>query len=96
MKTTKYSVSELKQTILDSYITKVTPDAILEIKETSKGRGQGVFVARILINRNVYFYIKYFINKKERSKKIDRYGKSSNCFTLARAKVFWLILEMML
>jgi integrase len=87
MKTRKFSVPELKQTILDSFISKVTPDAILEIKENSKGRGQGVFVARILTNGNVDFYFRYFIDEKEKSKKIGRYGKTHGLFTLAKAKV---------
>ncbi|SOD17720.1 tyrosine-type recombinase/integrase [Nitrosomonas ureae] len=86
MKTKKTQVAEMKQTILDSYISKVTPDAILEIKENSKGRGQGVFVTRVLINGNVDFYFRYFFNEKEKSKKIGRYGKTSGNLTLAKAK----------
>ncbi|HRB97293.1 MAG TPA: tyrosine-type recombinase/integrase [Nitrosomonas sp.] len=87
MKIQKSSVPEIKQTILDSYIAKVTSEAILEIKENSKGRGQGVFVTRILINGNVDFYFRYFINEKEKSIKIGRYGKTSDRLTLAKAKV---------
>lgn len=87
MKTKKTQVAEMKQTILDSYISKVTPDAILEIKENSKGRGQGVFVTRILINGDVDFYFRYFINEKEKLIKIGRYGKTPDRFTLAKAKI---------
>lgn len=86
MKTSKFSVPELKQTILESYISKVTPDAILEIKENSKGRGQGVFITRILKNGDVDFYFRYFVEGKEKSTKIGRYGKSPGHLTLAKAK----------
>lgn len=86
MKTNKSSVPEIKQTILDSYRTKANPDTIFQIKEKSRGRGQGVFVARVLGNKDVDFYFKYFVNGKEKSKKIGRYGNIQGQLTLAQAK----------
>ncbi len=87
MKTYKFSVAEIKQKVLDSYRTKVNPDAIFQIKEKSRGRGQGVFFARVLGNKEVDFYFKYFVNGKEKSKKIGRYGNTHGLLTLAKAKV---------
>ncbi|SFM35740.1 tyrosine-type recombinase/integrase [Nitrosomonas communis] len=86
IKTVKYSVPEIKQTILDSYRKKATSGTIFQIKEKSRGRGQGVFVVRVLENGEVDFYFKYFIDGKEKSKKIGRYGNISNQLTLAQAK----------
>lgn len=86
MKTSKCSVPEIKQTILNSYRTKVTPDTIFQIKEKSRGRGQGVFVARILGSKEIDFYFKYFVDGKEKSKKIGRYGNTQGQLTLAQAK----------
>jgi len=86
MTTIKSSTPEIKQTILDSFIKQAIPDAILEIKEKSKGRGQGVFIARILSNGDVDFYFRYFIKGKEKSTKIGRYGKTPGHLTLAKAK----------
>ena len=87
MKTIKTSIPDIKQTTLDSYKAKSNPETIYQIKEQSRGRGQGVFIARILGNGEIDFYFKYFINEKEKSKKIGRYGNSKNQLTLAQAKV---------
>lgn len=86
MKTNKSSVVEIKQTILDSYRTKATPGTIFQIKEKSRGRGQGVFVARVLGNKEIDFYFKYFVNGKEKTKKIGRYGNTQGLLTLAQAR----------
>lgn len=86
MKTIKSSVSEIKQTILDSFRKKATPGTIFQIKEKSRGRGQGVFVAKVLGSKEVDFYFKYFVNGKEKSKKIGRYGNTQGQLTLAQAK----------
>jgi hypothetical protein len=93
IKTVKSSVPEIKQTILDSYRKKSSPGTIFQIKEKSRGRGQGVFVARVLENGEVDFYFKYFIDGKEKSKKIGRYGNVSNQLTLAQAKAEFRILS---
>ena len=86
MKIQKSSVPEIKQIILDSIRTKATPDVLFQIKERSRGRGQGVFVDRVLGNREVDFYFKYFVNRKEKSKKIGRYGNAHGQLTLAQAR----------
>ena len=86
MKIHKSSVPEIKQTILDSFRTKATPDVLFQIKERSRGRGQGIFVARVLGSKEVDFYFKYFIEGKEKSKKIGRYGNTHGQLTLAQAK----------
>jgi integrase len=86
MKIIKSSVPEIKQTILDSHRKKVSPDITYQIKEKSRGRGQGVFVARILGNKEIDFYFKYFIDGKEKSKKIGRYGNAHGFLSLAQAR----------
>ena len=86
MKKIKCSIPELKQTILDSYRSKCTADTITEIKEKSRGRGQGVFVARFLESAEVDFYFRYFVDGKAKSKKIGRYGNTQGKLTLAKAK----------
>lgn len=48
MKTIKISIPDIKQTILDSYKAKSTPELTYQIKEKTHGRGLGVFFAKIL------------------------------------------------
>jgi len=86
MKIKKISVDEIKQVALDSYKKLATPDLIYQIKEKSRGRCQGVFVARVLSNGEVDFYFVYFIEGKEKSKKIGRYGSIQGRLTLAQAR----------
>lgn len=86
MKTIKSSVSEIKQTLLDSYKGKTTPNTIYHIKEKSKGRGLGVFVTKVLQNGDIDFYFYYFVDGKPKSKKIGRYGLGQGRLSLAKAK----------
>ena len=74
MKIIKSSVPVIKQIILDSHRKKASLDTIFQLKEKSRGRGQGVFITRVLGNGEVYF--KYFVDGKEKSKKIGRYGNT--------------------
>ena len=84
MKIIKSSVPVIKQIILDSHRKKASLDTIFQLKEKSRGRGQGVFITRVLGNGEVYF--KYFVDGKEKSKKIGRYGNTEVQLTLAQAK----------
>jgi integrase len=86
MKIKKISVDEIKQITLDSYRKLASPDMIYQIKEKSRGRGQGVFVARFLNNKDIDFYFVYFIEGKEKLKKIGRYGSIQGQLTLAQAR----------
>ena len=86
MKTIKSSVTEIKQTLLDSYKGKSTPDTIYQIKEKSRGRGLGIFVVKVLQNGDIDFYFQYFVDGKSKSKKIGRYGTTQGRLTLAKAK----------
>lgn len=86
MKIKKISIDEIKQVTLDSYRKLASPNIIYRIKEKSRGRGQGVFVAKILNNKDIDFYFVYFIERKEKSKKIGRYGSTLGKLTLAQAK----------
>lgn len=84
----------MKQTTLDSYRKKSSPDLILQIKEKSRGRRQGIFVAKVLGNGEVDFYFVYFIEGKEKSKKIGRYGNSNQGrLTLAQARTEFRMLS---
>ena len=86
MKTIKISIPDIKQTILDSYKAKSTPELTYQIKEKTHGRGLGVFFAKILPSKEIDFYFKYFMDGKEKSKKIGRYGNTQGKLTLAQAK----------
>jgi hypothetical protein len=46
MKTIKISIPDIKQTILDSYKAKSTPELTYQIKEKTHGRGLGVFFCK--------------------------------------------------
>jgi len=86
MKTIKSSVTEIKQTLLDSYKGKSNPDIIHQIKEKSRGRGLGVFVVKVLQTGDIDFYFHYFVDGKPKSKKIGRFGTTKGRLTLAKAK----------
>ena len=86
MKIKKISVDEIKQVILDSYRKRASPNIIYQIKEKSRGRGQGVFVVRVFGNGEIDFYFVYFIEGKEKLKKIGRYGSIQGRLTLAQAR----------
>lgn len=86
LKTIKVSISEIKQTHLESYKNKTSTDTIYEIKEKPRGRGLGVFAAKILQSGEIDFYFFYFVDGKRKSKKIGRYGTGQGRLTLAKAK----------
>lgn len=85
-KTIKITEQIITQKTLDSYKNSFAPDIIFQIKEASKGRNIGVFIAQILNNGEIDFYFKYFVNGKPKSMKIGRYGSSQSRLTLAQAK----------
>ena len=86
MKTIRTTVAEITQKLLDSYKSKIAADTVYQIKEKSRGRGQGVFVAKVLPSGEFDFYFYYFVEGKPKSKKIGRFGSAKGRFTLAKAK----------
>lgn len=80
------SVNILTQIKLDASRKQAIPGQTFDIKEISKGRNQGVFIARVLGNGAVDFYFKYYIKGQEKLKKIGRYGVAPGELLLVKAK----------